>query len=185
MASAGALPSSTDLTGVATVDDLLRVLAMSDHIWQAFINQAGDPGPHLRILAALPRTVAIQGCVQGTLATGDMLSAMQATHVGLVWRTSRKVVHLWAGLPEGDFVDIDPWADETADVQKEKNPAPQTSQAVTTLKERILKMSNVVDQADDSELTIATRSEIDRWANAYVAIMGAPLLEKKGQMKHS
>ena len=54
MASAGALPSSADLVGVATVDDLLQVLAMPDHIWQAFTNQVGDPGPHLRILAALP-----------------------------------------------------------------------------------------------------------------------------------
>ena len=40
-------------------------------------------------------------------------------------------------------------------------------------------MSNVVNQADDSELTMATRLEIDRWANCYVAVMGAPPLEEE------
>ena len=44
---------------------------------------------------------------------------------------------------------------------------------------RILKIANVVDQADDSELLMATRAEIDKWANAYVAIMGAPPMEEE------
>ncbi|CAL1127083.1 unnamed protein product [Cladocopium goreaui] len=40
-------------------------------------------------------------------------------------------------------------------------------------------MANVVDQADDSELLLASRAELDRWANAYVAVMGAAPLEEE------
>ena len=176
--SASALPSATELHGVTTVDDVLQVLHLSDPVWQAFTAQVGDPGLHVRILAALPRAVVIQGCVQGTLPTGEMLTAMQATHVGLVWRTCRKVIHLWAGLPEGDFIDIDPWANDPADKVKE-NQQGASPQGATAVKERILKMANVVDQADDSELLLATRTELDKWANCYVAVMGAPPLEEE------
>ena len=161
--SASALPSATELHGVTTVD-VLQVLHLSDPVWQAFTAQVGDPGLHVRILAALPRAVVIQGCVQGTLPTGEMLTAKQATHVGLVWRTCRKVIHLWAGLPEGDFIDIDPWANDPADKVKE-NQQGASPQGATAVKERILKMANVVDQADDSELLLATRTELDKWAN--------------------
>jgi hypothetical protein len=107
-----------------------------------------------------------------------MLTAMQATHVGLVWRTCRKVIHLWAGLPEGDFIDIDPWANDPADKVKD-NQQGASPQGATAVKERILKMANVVDQADDSELLLATRTELDKWANCYVAVMGAPPLEEE------
>jgi hypothetical protein len=87
-------------------------------------------------------------------------------------------VHLWAGLPEDEFVDIDPWATGQVDELKEQTQN-NTAQTTTQIKERILKMSSVVDQADDSELLLASRSEIDRWANSYVAVMGAPPLEEE------
>ena len=165
--SASALLSAPDLQSVSTIDDVLQALHLADPLWQAFVHQVGDPGPHIRILAALPRTVVIQGCVQATLASGDMLSAIQATHVGLVWRTCRKVAHLWAGLPS-----------DPNDKVKEQIQTSATC-TVTQVKERVLKMANVVDQADDSELLLASRLEIDRWANCYVAVTGAPPLEEE------
>ena len=176
--SASALPSFSDLQGVATVADVLQTLHLAEPLWQAFIHQVGDPGPHIRILAALPRTVVIQGCVQATLTSGDMLTAVQATHVGLVWRTCRKVVHAWAGLPEEAFVDVDPWANEATDKLKEQSQGNMATSS-TQVKDRILKMSSVVDQADDSELLLASRSDLDKWANAYVAVMGAAPLEEE------
>ena len=154
--SLSALLPATDLHGLQTIDDvLLQALHMAALVWQTFVHQA------------LPRTVVVQGCVQ-----------VQATHVGLVWRTCRKLVHLWAGLPEGEFVDIDPWATGQVDQLKEQTQN-NTVQTTTQVKERILKMSSVVDQAEDSELLLASRSEIDRWANAYVAVMGALPLEEE------
>ena len=176
--SASALPSATELDGLQSVDDLLQLLVVPDPIWQVFVGQVGDPGRDVRVLAALPRTVVIQGCVQGTLPTGEMMTAIQATRVGLVWRMCRKIVHLWAGLPEGDFVDVDPWANDMEDKLKDQSTTGVTTEA-TPVKERVLKMSSVVDQAGDSELLLASGGEIDKWANSYVAVMGAPPLEEE------
>ena len=86
-------------------------LHVGDDVWGAIIHQAGDPGPHIRVVAALPPQVVVQSSVSATLPNGDNLTAVQATHVGLLWRTARHImVHIWAGLPEADFVDVDPWA---------------------------------------------------------------------------
>lgn len=82
---------------------------------------------------------------------------MQAAQVGLVWRTNRRLVHAWSGVDDELFVDIDPWKPEEEDKPKETTLASQP--AAPTVKDRILKTSNVVDQADDSELAIAQRSD--------------------------
>ena len=173
--AASALPSLTDFNAVATVDDLRQFLRVDDNLWTAIIHQIGDPGPHIRVLAALPAQVIVQSSVSATLATGDNLTAVQATHVGLLWRSARKIVHGWAGLPEATFIDVDPWA-----VVSGAN-AGDGSQATTTgagqssggqVKERVLKMSSLLDQGDDSELVPASRDQIDSWLANYTAIMG-------------
>ena len=40
--SASALPSSSDLQGVGSVDDILQTLHVADPVWQAFLHQVGD-----------------------------------------------------------------------------------------------------------------------------------------------
>lgn len=42
------------------------------------------------------------------------------------------------------------------------------------VKDRVLKMSSLVDQADDSELLPADKDEVKKWMGAYVSLMGAP-----------
>eukprot|EP00435_Cladocopium_sp_Y103_P014598 s616_g3.t1 len=130
-----------------------------------------------RFLAALPKGVVVQGCVQALLPNGEALSAVQAAQVGLVWQTSRRVVHAWSGVADELFVDIDPWSPNEED--KKKEPEPQPASAVAAVKDRVLKMSNVVDQADDSELTLASRTQVDAWLGAYIALMGSPPLEEE------
>ena len=78
-------------------------------LWTAIVHQIGDPGPHVQVAAALPAPVIVQSCVSATLANGDNLTAVQATHVGLLWRTPRKLVHFWAGLPDTAFRDVEQW----------------------------------------------------------------------------
>ena len=86
-----------------------------DGLWNAFLEQVGDPGHHVRLVAALPKTVIVQGAAQASTAAGNGFSAIQAVwriqaaHLGLVWRTARKLVHMWSGLLGAEFRDIDPW----------------------------------------------------------------------------
>ena len=108
--SASALPSATGLQALRTVDDLRGFLHVGDDLWAAIVHQVGDPGPHVRLIAALPAQVVVQSSMSAVLPTGDNLTAIQATYVGLLWRTSRKMVHIWAGRPEEEFVDVGPWA---------------------------------------------------------------------------
>ena len=60
---ASALPGATDLQGVATLDDLRGFLHVGDDVWGAIIHQAGDPGPHIQVVAALPPQVVVQSSV--------------------------------------------------------------------------------------------------------------------------
>ena len=41
------------------------------------------------------------------------------------------------------------------------------------VKERVLKMSSLLDQGEDSELIPATREQIDTWLSNYLSIMGS------------
>ena len=172
------LPLATELAAVATVPDVLTVVSVADPTWLAFTNQVGDPGNSIRTFSALPAHILVAGALQATLASGDSLTPMQATQVGLVWRTCRKVVHLWAGLPEEEFQDEDPWAlpKKTSPPQAQGNPIVTPG---PNLKDRVLKMASLVDQNDESELAPATKEQLDRWQNNYVALMGSPPPEEE------
>ena len=180
--AASALPSATDLAGITTLRELLDFSGMPDGLWNAFIQQVGDPGDNVRLLAALPRAVIVQGAVQASSPGGLAFSAVQAAHVGLVWRTSRRLVHIWSGLPPGEFRDVDPW--EAANLEQGTTNAAgggqvEEGQKGNSMKERVLKMSSLIDQSDDSELAPATRDQVDGWMNAYVTIMGSPPVEEE------
>ena len=70
-----------------------------------FFNKLGTQGT----MCVSSKTVIVQGAVQASTAAGAGFSAVQAAHVGLVWRTSRKLVHMWSGLPIAEFKGVDPW----------------------------------------------------------------------------
>ena len=94
-------PLVVGLQGISTADDLRAFLHIGDDLRGAIVHQIGDPGPHLRVLAALPPQVIVQSSVSATLPAGDNLTAVQATHVGLLWRTSRKLIRGWSKTAGG------------------------------------------------------------------------------------
>ena len=181
--AASALPAETDLQAITTLRELLDFLEVPDGLWGSFLQQVGDPGHHVRLIAALPKTVIVQGAVQASTAAGAGFSAVQAAHVGLVWRTSRKLVHMWSGLPIAEFKDVDPWEAANSGNAPGATGADggqaEGSPGAGALKDRVLKMSALVDQSDDSELAPATRDQVDQWMSAYVTIMGSPPPEEE------
>ena len=81
-----------------------------------------------------------------------------------------------------DFRDIDPW--EAAVTSVEANATVSgggqaDGNASSPVKERVLKMSALVDQADDSEPRPPSRDQVDLWMGAYVTIMGSPPSEEE------
>ena len=80
---------------------------------------------------------------------------------------------------EADFQDIDPLQEPVA--------AEPTRQSSTTgsVKEKVLKMSSLIDQSDDSELLPPATCEINTWLQSYHSIMGAMPEEAEGRAQIS
>ena len=72
-------PLVVGLQGISTADDLRAFLHIGDDLRGAIVHQIGDPGPHLRVLAALPPQVIVQSSVSATLPAGDNLTALGDT----------------------------------------------------------------------------------------------------------
>ena len=102
------LPSVDEVQGVNTVTDVTRLLRVPATIWESFLEQVGNPGQELRVVAALPAHIVVQGIGQAQVA-GVGLSAIEAAHVGLVWRVARMVMFLKKGGDITNFEDVDPW----------------------------------------------------------------------------
>ena len=161
----------SDLQSFRTIDDVLDHFRVPDAIWRAFELQVGSPGADLRLLASLPKVALVQGCGNAISDQGP-LTPIQATQVGLVWRLARRVIAAQSDVREEDFVDIDTWIEPDNLVGETVRPDNQTRQG-GGVKERVLKMSNLIDQHDDSELLPPSAAEVDRWFQNYIITMGS------------
>ena len=160
------------MLAIRTLDDALDHFRVADDLWDSIEAQIGSPGSDLRLLAALPRAALVSGCGNAVTSRGG-LTAMQATQVGLVWRLARRAIAAQSGIPEEQFVDVDPWA-EGGNQEHGDTAAPEPVQkGGGGVKERVLKMSSLIDQQDESELLPPNAADIDRWYQNYVVTMGA------------
>ena len=181
------LLSLSDAQEIHIIPDLLRHLNVQDELWDAFLAAAGDPGNDVRLLAAMPYWTIPQIVGTALLPNGSRLTPIQAAQVGLVWRNARWVIHVRGGGNPEAFVDRDPWVPETG-------PGPPdgtgtgggtggtptgTGGGSSGGKDNVLKMSNIVDQTDDSETKLPDAVLLNEWAQRYIATMGAPPQEEE------
>ena len=82
-----------------------------------------------------------------------------------------------AGLQPQEHVDGDPW-ESLSSTTPTATTAP-SSTGGSGVKERVLKMATLVDQADESELLPPTPLQVDTWTQSYINIMGAPPQEER------
>ena len=165
-------PSWTLCAGYNTISELRAAIGVPDALWQAWIVQVGDPGEDIRLLAALPRVAVQSGCSFAQLH-GATFSPVQATQVGLVWRLARRVMGAKSGILESEFVDIDPWMETGGTGPPGAGATASSSGGGSNLKEKVLKMSALIDQQDESELVPAPNSSLNKWTQVYVALMGS------------
>ena len=109
----------------------------------------------------------VQGVGVAVFADNTTPSANQSAQVGLVWRIARFGVYLQNGGAAADFKDVDPW---------DKTPAVAPVSTVPTtkapVKEKVMKMANVLDQCDD-EAVPPEDSDVLAWTQRYVTTMGS------------
>lgn len=170
------LPAEDEVRAVATVADAIRLLRVPATVWEAFLEQVGNPGPELRVVAALPAHIVVQGIGQAQVA-GVGLSATGAAHVRLVWRVARMAMYLKKGGDAALFEDVDPWA--PSDNQRSSAQVLGHVSKGSGLKEKVLKMSALVDQADESELVPPDLQTAHSWSQRYLQMMGDMPMEEE------
>ena len=74
---------------------------------------------------------------------------------------------------ETEFKDVGPWRESEGASGDIVRPEPQ-ARTSSGVKERVLKMSSLIDQQDESELLPPDASEVDKWYQNFKVIMGAP-----------
>ena len=99
-----------NLATFQTVGDVLADVGISDEAWNGWLHHIGPLGNDLRVLAALPAVAVVAAVGQTIKADGAPLNPVEATQVGLCWRTARRVTAMNSGMDEAQFIDVDPWA---------------------------------------------------------------------------
>ncbi len=171
-------PPWSSLATYVDVPSVQNYYNVNDEAWGAVIAQLGDPGNDLRFFAATPHTAVVFAVSQAVLPDGSSMSAIQATQVGLMWRLARMIVAHNGGLAEANFEDFDPWKvvdSESSRTSGDGGTAARGHGMGTTssVKERVLKMSSLVDQMDESELLPPDVDQVNKWHTKYIMAMGA------------
>ena len=82
-----------------------------------------------------------------------------------------------SGVDERQFIDIDPWMEAVSEAASSVVPGDTVrpehmGRSSGSVKERVLKMSSLLDQQDESELLPPAASEVDKWYQNYIMVMG-------------
>ena len=171
-------PSATAAAAMVDLNAVITHYNVPAPVWTAFTQRCGDPGNDLRMLGALPPQVIVAACQAAQLPTGDPLTAIQASQIGLVFRLARRILHLQAGGVWEEWVDTDPWSMTMAP----PTSRPSSSAIVSTPvnKERKLKMAQVLDQGDDTEFTVEPESMRSTWLQGLRTMTGGLPPEEEG-----
>ena len=156
----------TQQAGMAlrTLSDIKAHYGLPDRVWTCFTEQVGDPGDDLKLLGALPPPVIGAALERARLADGSPLSAVQASHVGLIYGLTRRILHTLSGGDWDRWVDSSPFSDN--------NMPQQTVPQPTVNIDRKLKMTNVLDQGDDGDFAVEGEDMKARWYQNYIQTMG-------------
>ena len=154
-----------------SLTDIRLHYALPEEVWTSFIQQIGDPGNDLKLLGSLPAPVIGAALERARLHDGTALTAVQASHVGLVYSLTRRILHTAAG---GDW---DRWT-ETSPFGNSR-PPPEPAPQVQAAPDRKLKMTNVLDQGDDGDFNVEGEDMKARWYQNYLQAMGGWPMEEE------
>ena len=147
--------------------DIKTYYQLPQEVWNAFVEMAGDPGDDLKLLAALPPEVVAASLSRAKLGDGEYLTAVHASHVGLVYRLARRILHVKGGGDWDQWVDTSPWPDTSTTPLA---PTPMTTTASPT--ERKLKMTQILDQGDDGDFVVEHEGMKAKWFQQYLQTTG-------------
>ena len=136
-------------------------------VWTSFTEMAGDPGEDMKLLAALPPEVVAASLSRARLPDGEFLTAINASHVGLVYRLARRILHVQGGGDWDGWADPSPWPETTS-----TSTSPTTTALAPGLSERKLKMTQILDQGDDGDFIVEHEGMKAKWFQQYLQTTG-------------
>ena len=93
-----------------TVTEVRMHYQLPDDVWNAFTEVCGNPRDDLKLMAILPPRIVAASLQRAVLPDGQYLSAIQASHVGLVYNLRRRIVRTSGGSRLGHMEgDVDVW----------------------------------------------------------------------------
>ena len=159
-------PPQSDAMRMVSIEALRAYYALPDELWRSFIQIAGDPGNDMRLLAILPSTVVTAALERAQLDDGSYLSAVQASHVGLVYNLAKRIQHTLNGGNWDSWTESSPFG-ARATVENAATKAP-----VDDGPTRKLKLSSILDQSDDTEFAVQSEEMRAKWYSQYVMTVG-------------
>ena len=160
-------PSQSAAMQMSTISDLRTHYSLPDELWSAFTSVAGDPGEDPRLLAVLPANVISAALERARLDENTPLSAVQASHVGLIYSLARRIQHTKGGGDWDAWSDTSPFSHQPMDVQTvTKEPAASVGP------ERKMKMTQILDQGDDGEFIVQGEDSRAAWYQQYLSTVG-------------
>ena len=152
---------------MSTIQEVRQFYALPDEVWDAFVAVIGNPGNDLRLLGFLPRHVVTAALERAVLPDGSQFSAVQASHVGMVYNLIRKIIYTRDGNDWDSYVETSLFGSPTT-----STPGATTTTAAPTTLERKLKISQVLDQGDDGEFVVQSEATRAQWYANYKKVIG-------------
>ena len=123
----------------------------------------------MKLLAALPPEVVAASLSRARLPDGEFLTAIHASHVGLVYRLARRILHVRGGGDWDQWTDPSPWPENSPSTS---SPTTATTTAATTGTERKLKMTQILDQGDDGDFIVEHEGMKAKWFQQHLQTTG-------------
>lgn len=155
-------PSQAAALQMASIREMKEHYGLPDALWQAFVAIAGDPGDDPRLLAVLPSHVVSAALERAVLQDGSPLSAVQASHVGLIYNLAKRVQHTKGEGYWNSWRESSPCGPQTMANQAVAKAAPSPSSS-----ERKMKMTQILDQGDDGEFVVQGEDARAAWYQQY------------------
>ncbi len=170
---AGIYPDPTVAAGWNTIAQLRAWAGLSEEAYNAVIASTGDLGTETRFLAMLPAVIWRDSITAARIDPGTgprTLTPTEAARAGVIWRVAQRMAWVVAGNEWATFADVDPCVAPTAAAPVAAPAAAGAAPAASPV--RKIKLNNVIDQGDETEVYVQPAAKMAIWNQNYITATG-------------
>ena len=168
----GIFPDPTVAQAWTTIAQVRAWAGLSEEVYNSVIVSTGDLGTEPRFLAMLPGPVwraAISAAPYDPGTGARELTPTEAARAGVLWRVVQRLAWSAVGNDWATYIDIDPCI---APAPAAVAPAAAAAAAPQTPAGRKIKLNNVLDQGDETEIAVQSPQRMTVWNQNYITATG-------------